>query len=299
MSLVTVGHVLRRARRSLWENLYLNTVAVGVITAALLLLGVFLTVQHNLGSMVDGWSKDVHLSAYFHADVPESRRFDLRERIAQDGRVAEIRYVSEAEAQEWLTGRVEGLDDILAELGSGALPASLEIALAPEVATPAEIASFAGSLEGADFATIDYGGEWVERFNAFLSLLQLLGAVLGALIVVAAIFLVMNTVNLVVYSRRDELEVQRLVGATDATITAPFLIEGGLQGLLSGALALLGLALVQRLVVSRLRAALELEVAGELASLPPELQGALVLAGLVLGVAAAWIAVARFLARIP
>ena len=66
-----------------------------------------------------------------------------------------------------------------------------------------------------------------------------------------------------------------------------------------GILALLGLALVQRLVVSRLRAALELEVAGELASLPPELQGALVLAGLVLGVAAAWIAVARFLARIP
>lgn len=299
MSLVGLGHILRRARRSLWENLYLNVVAVGVIAAALLLLGVFLTVQYNLSGMVESWGKDVHLSAYFHPDVPESRRFDLREHIAQDGRVADIRYVSEEDAQAWLVERVEGVEDILDELGTGALPASLEISLTDEVASPAEIAAFAEGLEGADFAVVDYGGEWVERFNAFLSLLQLLAAVLGALIVVAAVFLVVNTVNLVVYSRRDELEVQRLVGATDGTITAPFLIEGGVQGLVGGLFALAGLALVQRLVVVRLQSALDLEVAGELAALPPAVAVGLLMIGLALGTLAAWISVARFLSRVP
>jgi cell division transport system permease protein len=249
-------HILRRSVRSLWENLYLNSVATGVIAAALLLFGVYLTVQYNLNSIVDTWSRDVHISAYFHPDISEVRRFESRDRIAQTPGVASVRYVSEADARDWLTERIEGLGPVLTDLGEGVLPASLEITLTAEAARPAVVASFAERLAGPEFTDIDYGREWVERFNAFLSLLKALGVILGLLILISAMFLVTNTVYLIVYNRRDELEIARLVGASDRYITAPFLFEGFTQGLLGGLLATAGLWAVHRVLVLRLQEAL-------------------------------------------
>ncbi|MEL6348835.1 MAG: ABC transporter permease [Myxococcota bacterium] len=295
----TVQHILRRAARSLWENLYLNSVSTGVIAASLLLIGVYLSVQHNLNSIVDTWSRDVHVSAYFHPDISETRRFELRDQIATEPGVEGVRYVSEADAERWLRERVDGLEPVLSELGEGVLPASLEITLSAEASRPDQIARFAEGLEGPGFADIDYGREWVERFNAFLSLLSALGVVLGLLILVSAMFLVTNTVWLVVYSRRDELVIARLVGATRAFITTPFLVEGLVQGLMGWALALIGLWIVHQAVVVRLQEALQLGITGDLDFLPPLSLGILAVCGVTLGVASAFIAVRRFLASTP
>ena len=292
-------HIIRRALRSLTENAYLNAVATGVIAAAVLLMGVFLTVQHNLNSIVDTWGRDVHVSAYFLAEVPEERRFAVRDRLGQDERVARVRYVSEADAQAWLGERVDGLEPILSELGSGVLPASLEITLAPGFDGTAQVAAWAEDLQGPDFSEVDYGQEWIERFNAFLGLLKLLGAVMGILLLLAALFLVANTVYLVVYNRRDELEVQKLVGATTSYIVAPFLIEGLVQGLFGGLFALIGLWGVHRMLVLRLQDAFQLGIAGELALLPFHWLLFLVLVAMVLGVGAAAVAVQRFLLSAP
>ena len=184
---------------------------------------------------------------------------------------------------------------MLTDLGEGVLPASLEITLTAEAARPAVVASFAEQLAGPEFTDIDYGREWVERFNAFLSLLKALGVILGLLILISAMFLVTNTVYLIVYNRRDELEIARLVGADDRYITSPFLFEGFTQGLLGGLLATAGLWAVHRVLVLRLQEALQLEVAGELAFVPPEYVGLLALSGVILGMTAATIAVKRFL----
>jgi len=294
-----IRHVVRRALRSLWENLYLNSVAAGVIGAALLLMGVYLTVQYNLNNIVDTWGRDVHVSAYFHADVPEQRRFARRDELARDGRVAQVRYVSEDDAANWLEERIPDVKPVLDELGAGVLPASLEIQLTETSASPTAVASFVKDIEGPDFADIDYGQEWVERFNAFLSLLKLLGAVLGFLILAAALFLVINTVHLIVYNRRDELEIQKLVGATSSFVVAPFLIEGFVQGLVGAGLSMVGLWSVHRLFVVRLQEALQLGVAGDLAFLPAPWLALLCVSGVVLGVGAAMVAVQRFMMQAP
>lgn len=294
-----IKHILRRAGRSLWENLYLNLVACGVISASLLLFGVFLTVQHNLNDIVDTWSQDVHISAYFHPDVDEQSRFALRDQIHQRPEVLQVHYISEADAQSWLVERIDHLEPLLDELGEGVLPASLEITLTAETSHHGQVAAFTETLDDTAFSQIDYGQEWVERFNAFLSLLSALGAILGLLIMVAAFFLVINTVHLVVYNRRTELEVARLVGASNSFIVLPFLIEGACQGLVGGIGAMAGLVLVQRVVVIRLQNALELDVAGELQQLPVELMLLLGVAGITLGILAALFAVQRFLVRAP
>lgn len=293
-------HILRRAARSLWENIYLNSVSTGVIAAALLLMGLYLTAQHNINLAVASWSRDVHVSAYFEAGVPESTRLDLRDRIARDPKVAQVEYVSEEEAREWLSERVDGLDEVLSDLGPGVLPASLEITLVEtDGDLDAQMQTLEPWLRPEEFAEVDYGREWIGRVRTVLSVVRGLGATLGMLILVAALFLVTNTVYLVIYNRRDELEIQKLVGATTGYIVAPFLVEGFFHGLVGSVLAVLGLWVAHSMLVARLDEALQLGLLPELAFLPAGWLLAIVLCGIVLGVGAASVAVTRFLATAP
>lgn len=298
MTRAALGHILRRAARSLWENLALNVVAIFVIATALLLVGVTLTMQHNLDALVETWGQDVHVSATLAADLSEDGLADLEAEIRQMPEVAELRYVSREEASQWLAERVDGLGPVLDELGSDALPASFEIGLKPEVAeSPAAVEAFAEALRRPGIEELDYSTAWVERFRNFLSLLRLLGSVLGVLILGTAAFVVLNTVHLIVYSRRDEVEIQKLVGGTAEYIIAPFALEGLAQGLFGAGLAVLGLWAVHGLLVDRLRGALGLS------DVPLDLPGGaltlLLLTGSLLGVIASSLAAWRFLRRAP
>ena len=294
------AHILRRALRSLWENLSLNLVATGVITAATLLAGVYLAVMVNLTGVVDSWDRDVHISAYFFDDVPVDRRFEVKDELGARAEVAEVRYISEQEAADWLADKVEEVEPVLAELGPEVLPSSLEITLNPQATGPGQIAVFVETLDYAEFETVDYGQEWVQRFNTFLALLQVMGVVLGTLIFTAAVFLVGNTMHLVVYARRQELETMKLVGATWWFISLPFLLEGAIQGLLGGLLALGGVYGLHRLLVVQLQQALQLAIGEEpLSFLPWHICTGLLLAAVFLGVVGCLASVLRFWRAAP
>jgi cell division transport system permease protein len=292
-------HILRRAVRSLWENLYLNVVSTGVIAAAILLIGMSLWVQHNINSAVSSWSRDVHVSAYFQPGLPEVDREAIRDQIARDPKVEKVRYVTEEDAREWLLERVDGLEGTLDELGPGVLPASLEITLVDSTDMDAQVEALAPWLREKEFAEVDYGREWIARFDTFLRVIKGLGATMGTMILVAALFLVTNTVYLVIYNRRDELEIQKLVGATTSYIVAPFIVEGFAHGLFGSLVALAGLYGAHTALAGRLEAALTLGLVPSLNFLPGQWILGLVLMGLVLGVGAATVAVSRFIASAP
>ncbi len=295
-----MAHVLRRAFRSLWENLYLNLVATGVIAASVLMLGVFLMVMYNLNAITHSWASDVHVSAYFRADVPTERCFELKEQVAAMPGIEAVRFVSEQEARGYLVDQLPETEPVLLELGEGVLPASLEITLVPTMAHEQGIRDMVAALDMPELEEVDYGQQWVERFNSFLALLRLLGVILGGLIAIAAVFLVANTIHLVVYSRRTELETMRLVGATDEIIMAPFIIEGLVQGVLGSGIGIVGLVVMHRWVILRLQQALDLTLAEDpLAFLPLDYTLALLIVGVLLGVLGAWSAVYRFLAKAP
>lgn len=292
------GHMLRRALRSLRENLFLNLVSTGVVAAAVLLAGVYLVVTVNMTRVVDSWDRDVHVSAYFFTDVPVDRRFEVKDEVAARPEVIEIRYVTEEEAADWLVERVEDVGPIVAELGPDVLPASLEITLDPSHTRPGDIAAFVDSIDSPDFEYVDYGQEWVQRFNTFLALLQVVGVVLGSLIMTAAVFLVGNTMHLVAYARRQELETMKLVGATWSFVAIPFMIEGAIQGLLGGTLALFAVFGLYMTLVTQLESALTLALGDEgLAFLPAEYVIGLLAAGTLLGVMGCLFSIHRFWSR--
>ena len=295
-----LSHMLRRALRSLWENLWLNLVATGVIAAAVMLAGVYAAAMVNLDRLVDSWDRDVHISAYFYTDVPVDRRFAVKDEIAARAEVAQVEYVSEQAAAAYLTERVEEAGPILEELGDQVLPSSLEITLQESATAPQDIAVFVQTIHGPDFEVIDYGQEWVQRFNTFLALLRALGVVLGALIITAAVFLVANTMHLVAYARRQELETMKLVGATWSFVALPFAIEGALQGLAGSAVAIGVVFGLHRLLVLQLDRALSFDLAGDTLLFLPW-GGVLVLmaGGVLLGVVGCIAAIRRFWSAAP
>lgn len=257
-----IPHILRRTLRSLRENLSLNIIAAGVIAATVLLAGVYLTALQTLDRVVSSWDRDAHVSAYFAPDIAVELRFSTKDQLAARPEVASVQYVSEEDAAAYLAEAVEEAGPILDELGPEVLPASLEITLSQGQASPDAIEAFVASIDGPPFEVIDYGRQWVQRFHTFLSLLRGLGLVLGLLISLAAVFLVGNTMHLVAYARKDELETMKLVGATWGFTALPFALEGLVQGLLGGGLGLAGVYGLHRLLVVRLEDALSLALAG-------------------------------------
>jgi cell division transport system permease protein len=293
--------VVRRAFRGMREHTYLSMVTTGVVMGGALLIALGALVRHNVAAMVGTWESDAHVSAYFQAGTDGTAIEAARAAVAARPEVADVQLVTSAAAQAWLTDRMPEMADVARDLGDSALPASLEITLRREHTQADALEAFARSLsEGGEFVSVDYGREWVARAETLLALLGALGAGAGLLVLAATIFLIANTVDLVVYARRDELEITRLVGGTDAWILGPFALQGALEGAVGAGLASALLYAIFRLVASRLHDMLALAFGKSgLQFLPPESVAALVLVGAALGALTSLLAARRFLARIP
>jgi cell division transport system permease protein len=156
------------------------------------------------------------------------------------------------------------------------------------------LAARLGGLPGA--AEVADGAVWLARLETLLARGRVVGLLVLALVAVATAILVSNTLRLAVYARRDEIEIMKLVGATDGYVGAPILLEGILQGLAGAGLAVAALGGAAWVLVPRLRDVLP--IASRLTPadvLPGRLVAALLLGGTALGLLASALSLRRFL----
>jgi cell division transport system permease protein len=119
------------------------------------------------------------------------------------------------------------------------LPPSFEIQINRAVFQLERIKQLAGEIDKwPEVSKVQFGQEWIDRLYVFSSLVRIIVAIAGLLLLFTAAFVVTNTIKLTVYARQEELEIMRLVGATNMFIQGPFLVEAFLQGLLGSSLAL-------------------------------------------------------------
>jgi cell division transport system permease protein len=182
-------------------------------------------------------------------------------------------------------------------LDSNPLPASFEILISEGHRSPEQVHRFAGELvaqPGVD--GVDYDLLWIERLTGIIELVRIVGFFIGGAMVVAAIFTIFNVVKLTVYGREDEIGIMRLVGATNAYIRGPFLVEGMLQGGLGGALALGLLYLSHKLLLGEILSSSRLVLGADwLTFLSPEAWVAIFVGGMIVGLFGSALSVRRFL----
>jgi cell division transport system permease protein len=238
-------------------------VATATIAVALVLVGAFALLVLNMQELLARVGDAVQVTAFLAEGLPESDRVALVQRVARIEGVASARLVSEAEALERFRRGVGQGFALLEGLGENPLPASIELTLTGERRTSADLSRVAAAVAALPgVADITSGADWVEGYVRALALVRGSALGLGVILVVATTLIVSNTIRLAVLSRRDELEILALVGASRAFVNTPFLIEGALQGAAAGAVAWLVLYALFRLVLPGFEFGLELLLGG-------------------------------------
>jgi cell division transport system permease protein len=283
-------YFLRRALDAMARGPRVTLVATGTIFVAAFLTGLFAGALHGAQRLLAAWAGEVQISVYLDpsADLEKARAAAA---AAAPGRAVEV--VTESEALRRFREALGPQAGLLDGLEPGVLPPSVEVR-APGIGA-AEARALAKRFESIPGAReVDYGSAWLERLERLLARLRWAGAALFAALAVGAAVLVANTLRLGVFARKDEIEIMKLVGATDAFVETPFLIEGLVQGVLGGALAAAALVAAAGLALPRIGAALGLAMAIPRSDLfPPVLLVALVAGGGALGTIASALAVRR------
>ena len=235
----------KHAVESILNNRMIHMISVGTITISMLLLGAFMLFYANINNWVMEWGRSLSMSVYLEEGISASARDQVRtvlERLPG----AEIKaYVSKKQALADMTAALGAQAGLLEGLGSNPFPASFDLVFRDATGqriNPREIKEGLEKVEGVD--EVQYSEQWLERFEALITMLKLVGFIVGGLLCVAVLFIVTNTIKLTIYSRRDEVEIFKLVGATDWFVKMPFLIEGAIQGMLGGIFALIVLSLI-------------------------------------------------------
>ena len=213
-----------------------TTLTVLVLGAALALPAALLVVTDNLERLTGRFEAPGELGVYLEPGR-EGRREELARRLRTGPGVASVTYVSPREALDEASRLLE-LGDALEGLPGNPLPGSFRVTLDPGSRSPARMAALADTIR--QWPAIDqvrYDRQWVERFRAGVSFLRRVGAVTGVLLGAVVVLIIGNTIRLAVAARRQEIEVVKMIGGTDAFVRLPFLYQGWLQGLAGALLA--------------------------------------------------------------
>lgn len=288
-------YFLRKALGNIWTNPFLSLVTLSTIAISMLILGLFSLIYLNVQQSLHQMGGELQITAYLQETISSEQAEVLRSKVADWPEVEGITYISKEQALARFRSQLREYAGILEGLKENPLPASLELTLMPQYGRSGnikELSTRLGRLPGV--AEVQYGRKWMAKLRVFVEVMKLVGITVGGLLLIATIFVISNTIKLTFYSRREELEIMRLVGATDFFIKAPFLIEGLLHGLGGALLAAGGLSLLILFLFSHLDLPLRLGVMA--GSLPTgQLVAGFLGLGLLLGVLGSMVSLRRFL----
>jgi cell division transport system permease protein len=276
----------------------IQLVAVGTIALSLLLVGVVELAALNVKKLSRNWGADVQMTVYLEDGVTPARAQKITAALAKLPGVVAVRTVGAHEAWQRLQRSLGARADLLDGVEEGFLPSSIEVALKPGVAEVLRAhPAFERLRHTAGVEDVELMGDWTARLRDVERLLSTAGWAVAALVLCACLYIVGSTIRLGVFARKDEIEIWKLVGATDGFVKAPFLVEGGLQGALGTGLAAGLLYALFRVGAPRIEAVLGGWLAsGPLGFFSPAQLTAAVLAGALLGLGGSALALGRYVA---
>ncbi|MDJ0812865.1 MAG: permease-like cell division protein FtsX [Woeseiaceae bacterium] len=290
----TAGGSLGRLIRQPFASLMI----VLVIAVTLAIPAALNLVVKNAQAVSSGWDNALDFSIYLKRDITESEAEGLARLIGQRADVAYVQLITATDALEEFK-RQSGFGDALDQLSDNPLPHTLVVRPSPANTSQSMILlqEELANLPESDLVQVDT--EWVQRFHAILDIVRRAIVIGATLLGLAIIVIIGNTIRLDIQNRREEIEVTKLIGASNAFVRRPFLWSGFWYGLLGGALALglvqYGLFLLKD-PAARLAGLYQSGVSVLAQSLEESL--AILGVGVLLGLVGSWFAAARHMRRI-
>jgi len=233
----TLFYCIGQGIRSTWKNRVYSLASAGTITACLLLLGVFYFVIANFNHAVESVESMVGITVFFEEGTSEERILAIKDNIRMRVEVADVVYISAAEA--WEKYKEESLNEELsATFGSDnplADSASLEVSLS-DVSMQNALVRHVESLENV--RKVNHSESIAESFEGIKTLLWVISFGLIAILVAVAVFLIRTTISTGINVRKEEISIMSIIGATEFFIRAPFVVEGVMIGILGSILPL-------------------------------------------------------------
>lgn len=185
------------------------------------------------------WKTGLRVMAYLKPELTELQVTELTHRIQSITGVENVRFVSKKEAFIQLKEQMKRQASLFDHLTENPLPDAFEIQMDAVNQTWDKVEFIAAKIEAIDeVQEVEYGQRWLSRYTHIFNLFKLTGYTMCGIFFMAAVFIVANTIRLVIYSRRDEIEIMRLVGAEESFIKVPFYFQGLLQGAVGAGIGL-------------------------------------------------------------
>ena len=242
MKVVPMIHNYKRAIQDIRDHRFLNSVTIITIAISILIVSAFALFFVNANEIINSWKKGIKIMVYLKPDTPETKISELIRKVQHMDGIRDVRFISKNEAFQELKKQMKRQSSLFENLKENPLPDAFEIRLKISFQNQEKVEILATRLESfPQVDEVEYGQRWLGQFTNFFNLFRLTGYAMGGLFFMAALLIVANTIRLVLYSRRDEVEIMRLVGATDSFIKAPFYIQGLIQGAFGGIIGLAAL----------------------------------------------------------
>jgi cell division transport system permease protein len=288
------GYYFKHAFASILGNRLIYLISTGTISISILLFAAFVLLSVNFSNWVEGWEKSLSMSVYLKDGTDEQAKQKIKTAI-EKLRGAEIKgYISKERAMRDLEETLGSQARLLEGLTKNPLPASYEVVFRNNSMKREDLRKIKESLEKVEGVDeVQYSEQWIEEFEGLVYMTKILGTIIGGLLCVAVLFIVTNTIKLAIYSRQGEIEIYKLVGATDWFIKIPFLIEGAIQGVMGAAIALAILFLAYSLFSVRTIELFGLPVM-DIIFLTYGHIALILFLGLVLGLLGSFVAIGRF-----
>jgi len=290
-------YVMRRTFHNMRGNLFLNLITIAIIVVSMLIFSTFTLLAFNLTNFLKIWEDKIEVIAYLKRGAPTSEVEPLLNKTRLLDGVEVVKYVSPYDAMAFMETKLGGQKNLLEGIHPVILPPSFEIQLKKDYRNSTKMKEVVSQLKKIpQFEEIQYGQEWVETFSVLVHILRLTQWILGGLLLIAIIFITSNTLQLTISSRREEIEVMHWVGAHPAYVRVPFYVEGLIQGLLGGALAILILFLLHQGLFLYIPLPMQAWLAKiPVLFLPPKTIAWILLGGMVLGLFGSFVASMRVL----
>jgi cell division transport system permease protein len=294
-----LSEILATLRRSWQSHFWTNLATTAILTLSFsLILGATL-VTTNLSRLFSVWGDEIQITVYLRDGISDDDARTIKTTIENQSEVEKIQYIDKTSAatsfEKSLASYGPNFMKSLKDEKENPFPASYQVRVRKDEKTPEKIEALAqqfGKLPGVE--DVSYGQEWLNNYAMLLKVSKTLALLFALALLSACLFTVSNAIQASLYSRRDEIEILELVGATAKSIRKPFLIEGAFQGFIAIVFSLLFLGVMYRASFQSLERTLgSSSVLSALNFLAPWVMTVSIVVGVAIGALGSYLCVAR------